>query len=278
MDFSLNLKRATALAGVAACAALPGVASSQSAQGWDSGKWRFAASLYAYLPDIGGSLAVPFNSSGGASIDVDADTIVGNLNFTVMGSFDAHYGRWGFFTDLIYLDVSGDASQTRDFSIGQSPTSVTADLGLDLKGTLWTLAGEYLLVKDGPLTLDGLVGARMFDVKPKITYSFNGDISSLPVPGRSGSQEVSMTKWDGVVGLKGRYTFGDAGKWNVPFYVDVGTGESDLTWQAAAGIAYSFGWGDVVAMWRHLDYNFKSGAPIKDMNFNGPMVGALFKW
>jgi hypothetical protein len=41
------------------------------------------------------------------------------------------------------------------------------------------------------------------------------------------------------VGVKGRYTFGDDGKWFVPFYLDVGTGQSQLTWQISSGLGYS---------------------------------------
>ena len=45
----------------------------------------------------------------------------------------------------------------------------------------------------------------------------------------------------------------------MPFYLDVGTGQSDRTTQAAVGLAYAFNWGDIDAMWRYLDYNLKSG-------------------
>jgi len=64
----------------------------------------------------------------------------------------------------------------------------------------------------------------------------------------------------------------------VPFYLDVGTGQSDLTWQVAAGVGYSFQWGEVLAMWRYLDYNFKSGSDLEELNFNGAMLGVTFRW
>jgi hypothetical protein len=31
-------------------------------------------------------------------------------------------------------------------------------------------------------------------------------------------------------------------------------------------------------MWRYVDYNFKSDKALQDMNFNGPMFGATFRW
>ncbi len=41
------------------------------------------------------------------------------------------------------------------------------------------------------------------------------------------------------------YIFGAGHAWSVPYYLDVGTGDSDLTWQGLLGLAYSFGWGDL---------------------------------
>ena len=64
----------------------------------------------------------------------------------------------------------------------------------------------------------------------------------------------------------------------MPYYLDVGTGQSQLTWQAAAGVGYRFGWGDVSAMWRYMDYNMKSGKPIESLNLNGPLIAATFRW
>ena len=64
----------------------------------------------------------------------------------------------------------------------------------------------------------------------------------------------------------------------MPFYVDVGTGDSDVTWQAQLGVAYAFGWGDIDFRWRYLGYDLKSNPAIEDMSFNGPAIGAVFRW
>ena len=62
------------------------------------------------------------------------------------------------------------------------------------------------------------------------------------------------------------------------YYFDIGTGDSDLTWQAELGLTYSFGWGDIGVAWRYLEYDLESDGPIVDLNFNGPAVGAIFRW
>jgi len=70
----------------------------------------------------------------------------------------------------------------------------------------------------------------------------------------------------------------DERKWFVPFYLDVGTGQTKLTWQGAAGVGYVFNWGEVVALYRYLDYENKSGKQIENLNMGGPMVGVTFRW
>jgi hypothetical protein len=54
--------------------------------------------------------------------------------------------------------------------------------------------------------------------------------------------------------------------------------QSKLTWQAAAGVGYSFSWGEVSLLWRYLAYEMKSDKPTHDLSFNGPMLGATFSF
>jgi hypothetical protein len=48
----------------------------------------------------------------------------------------------------------------------------------------------------------------------------------------------------------------------VPYYLDVGTGESDFTWQAMTGLGYSWKSVDVNAAWRYLDYDVGDSKPL----------------
>jgi len=241
--------------------------------------WQYSLSVYGYLPSLSGSTSAPAGT-GGASINVSANKIIDKLKFTFMGSLDAHNGRWGFFTDLIYLDLGGSKYRSRYFAIGEVglPAGTTADLGLNLEGSIWTSAGEYRVVSNPVLTLDLLAGARMLRLRQTLSWNIAGDRGPVATAARVGSVEHSETLWDGIVGAKGRYALGSSGKWSLPFYVDVGTGESRLTWQAAGGISYAYAWGELSAMWRYLAYDMKSGKALKDLNFNGPLFGATFRW
>ncbi|MGB5709116.1 MAG: hypothetical protein WBM41_20080 [Arenicellales bacterium] len=66
------------------------------------------------------------------------------------------------------------------------------------------------------------------------------------------------------------------GKWYIPYYLDVGAGQSDLTWQVIAGAARQFNWGDLTFAYRHLEWDLPSDIPIKDISFSGPIIQA--KW
>jgi len=46
---------------------------------------------------------------------------------TFVGALDVHNGRWGMFTDAIYMDVGGTKSQTHYFSIGSITTGRSHD-------------------------------------------------------------------------------------------------------------------------------------------------------
>ncbi len=242
-------------------------------------KWTFQAIVYGYLPDLGGTTKFP-ERTGASSINVNIDQILSNLNFTIMGELEARKGRWGMFTDLIYLDVGGDKSNTREFTVGGHaiPSSATANLNLDLKGLLWTVAGEYAAINEKSTLLYVFGGARLLDLDQKLSYNLSVDVGPFAGSGRSGSSDVSFSYWDAIVGVKGKVAFGERGEWFVPYYADIGTGQSDLTYQLFGGIGYSFSWGSVLAGWRYLDYNFKSSSAVETLNFNGPMIGVAFGW
>jgi hypothetical protein len=281
MMYSHSLRGAMAALCFAAGALLPAVANAQSApSGGLAEKWMFTATIYGWVPKIDGTVNFP-EDRGSTGIHASMSDVLNHLRMTFQGTLDAHNGRWGMFTDIVYVDVAGVKSRERDFSIGNVgiPATATADLDLTIKALVWTLAGEYRIASDAAWTVDAMGGARMLQMKPRLGYSITGDIGPIVLPGgRSGSKQVDETVWDGIVGVKGRYAFGDDRKWFAPFYLDVGTGQTQLTWQISGGIGYNFDWGSAFAMWRYLDYNFQSGKALTDITMNGPMLGVAFRW
>ena len=262
-----------ALLGIAA-ALCPASAGAQDAE-----RWQFTGSLNLFLPTVSGSSSFPAES-GGSSASVDIDKVLESLQFAFMGSLDAHKGPWGAFTDVIYLDLGKSESGTRSLALGgvELPAGVTANTNYDLTGWSWTLGAEWRAVAKPDYSLDLIAGARLLDVKQKLNWTLTGNVGSVALPDRTGARESHLTNWDAIIGVKGRYTFGETRKWFIPYYLDIGTGNSDMTTQAFAGVGYSFSWGEIVCSWRYLGYNMRSGEGLQDLSFNGPMLSAVFHW
>jgi hypothetical protein len=241
--------------------------------------WQFGVSVYGWFPDITGTTAFE-QPGGGSDFEIDIEDILKNLEFTLMGTFDVRKGRWGILTDLIYMDVGASKSGTRDASLRRRglPVNAAADIDLDLESWVWTLAGYYRAIDQPGLKLDVLLGARYLDVEQKVEWDITGNVGQIAVNDRKGEAKASLSNWDALIGTRGRFAFGANYAWFVPYYLDVGAGDSDFTWQGFAGIGYAFRWGEVVAVWRYLYYDLPSSKAIEDMSFSGPLIGVTFRW
>ncbi len=96
--------------------------------------WQWRASIYGWLPSIGGLTSFP-TGGGGSSIDVDSDAVIDALEMVFMGSLEARKGRWGAFTDVVYVDLGASKSGSRDFRVGQAglPAGVSVDANLNIE-------------------------------------------------------------------------------------------------------------------------------------------------
>jgi hypothetical protein len=245
----------------------------------ESGSWQFGASIYGWFPDIAGQSS--FSKPGSSNdFEIGIENILDNLEFTLMGMFDARKGRWGFLVDGIYMDVGNSKTGTRQASIGGIPLPITAtaDVNLDLESWIWTAAGYYRVVDQPGGTLDLVAGGRYLDVEQTVSWNITGTVGPIPPSDLSGAATASLTNWDAIIGVRGRFSFGAQKAWFVPYYLDIGAGDSDFTWQGIVGLGYAFRWIDIVAAWRYLYYDLPSGKPIKDISFNGPAVGVTFRW
>ena len=263
-----------AVAALAWAALLPIHAFAQSAS-----DWQFQASIYAYFPTISGNTTYP-PQNGGSSLSLDSDAILDSLESAFMGSFEARRGQWGGLIDVIYMDLGNSKANSQSLTVGGTglPAGTSANLDYGLKGSVWTLAGTYRAVADRNTTLDVLAGARVLDIQTNLNWQLSGNVGAFALPDRAGARETSGQNWDAIIGVKGRFGLAQDGKWFVPYYLDMGTGESSFTWQAMTGVGYSFTWGDISAAWRYTDYRMKSGSPVDSLTLSGPAIAATFRW
>ena len=206
--------------------------------------WQFEAAPYMWAAGIGGTTA------SGGDIDIGFSDIWDNLDMALMGKFGARKGKWSILTDVIYLDVEADSG------------------GIDLGLQSWivTPAVGYNLIQEENLALDIVGGARFLWMKSTL------DLTGIGGPRLSDSGNV----WDGIVGLKGEVNL--AKHWSIPFYLDVGTGDSDLTWQAIGGLAYKLKKFDALVGYRYLEWDFDDNDVFDDMNISGPYAGLKLRF
>ena len=240
-------------------AAPASVAAAESAQGDD---WQYAATLYFWGAGIDGETA------RGSDVNVNFKTLLDNLNMAFMGAFEARKGKWSMLADVIYLNVGANNS-------ARVPVPVAPDVNIDVNASVettgWVLdfIGGYNLWQTPEASLDVLAGARYLDLK----LDFSLGLAAGPYA-REGDRSASDSVWDGVIGVKGHFDLNP--DVFVPYYVDVGTGQSDLTWQASAGLAYRFNWGDVSLQYRYIKWEFGSDSPLDNISFGGPLLAARF--
>ncbi|MGO2132832.1 MAG: hypothetical protein ACTH3D_08025 [Halomonas sp.] len=231
--------------------------------------------LYAYLPAVRGQMSFPSRALS-PSFAVSQQEILSDLNLAFMGTVRAHKGDWGILADIFHANLSDSTKVTRDVKVRGIPIkNATANLDLDSKTSLLTLAGTYALT-DTPRNVTRLVaGTRVLDTRQKLDWNLSGTVPGLGTVEHDGHSAINQTVWDGIVGVTGQARFGNNLRWFAPYHLDVGAGGSRLTGQALAGIGYSYPWGGLTATWRYIGYDFKSGNAISSLSFNGPAVGVV---
>jgi hypothetical protein len=249
--------------------------------------WQFAITPYLWLPNIDGTLKynIPPGASGSPEVKAGSNDYLENLDFAIMINAEVRKARWSVFTDVIYLDFSNEKSNVKsiDFvNTGRNAVSSSIDAGTQtsLKGAVWTLAGGYSVLQGDLGRLELLAGFRYFGLKASTDWQLTATVTG-PGPGmvfpRSGSISKREDLWDGVIGLRGRLNLGGS-KFYLPYYLDVGTGSSEVTWEGVVGLGYGFKWVDIVLAYRHLYYDMDDDNLVQDMRFSGPALGLTFRF
>ncbi|MEC5396702.1 hypothetical protein [Uliginosibacterium sp. H1] len=263
---------AVAALALTALATAPAHAQTKAA---DPDAWHWEAAIYLYLPVVSGSTSFP-TGGGGSNIDVGPVDYTDALQAAFMGQIEARKGRWGAWSDLVYYSFQGDRLGASDFTVGRRTISTSSELSVGLDATIWTIAGTYALQAPANLPTSLVFGTRMLNISETLDWRFDSSVPQLS--GTSSSSSARQINWDAVVGVKGQYRFGNNQRWSMPYYADVGTGESRLTWQLSAGLGYRFGWGTLFGSWRHIAYEMKSGNAVETLEASGPLLGASFQW
>lgn len=256
-----------------------GAASGAGVDRYD-GQWHYSLTPYAWFPNINQRLQFNTPLGGGKRVDVEVkpDSYLSNLEFALMGTFEARKGDWALAMDLIYNDFSDQEGKIKTVRgpRGHESLPINVSLNVDIQALIWTGIGSYTLARSSAGTLDVFGGVRYLGLETSTDLSFSGPDGVL---GRSGDTSDRINVWDGIVGVRGAMELGDGGDWFLPYYLDIGAGNySNWTWQGWTGIGYRFNWGDVVLAYRNLSYSMSGDKVVEDLRMAGPALGATFRW
>lgn len=238
--------------------------------------WNFDITVYGYLPTMRGSTTFP-NGNAGPNIKINQEDILSHLNFASMSILNVRKGRWGAYADIFYASLSDKVTASHEFEVSNisEPIDMRGDFGLSSQTMLLTMAGTYRLTSESNYKVNMLAGARLNYMSQSLDWRLASP--SDPSFNLSGYSKIKERYWDGIIGVAGEWQpISNDPHFFIPFYADIGTGNSHLTSQILAGAGYKFRWGEVSAAWRHIDYQFKSGNLLHSLSFSGPMVGVTF--
>ena len=236
--------------------------------------WSFNLGAYLWLPTMNGTLnyALPKGIAGTADVSVDAGDYFSKLNFAALMAAEIRYENFSLITDLVHMDIGADSSRLRSVDVRGLPsnplsTSTNSNADTNLKALIITMAGGYT--------------AAYFGAELRTDYALSADITgpgghgvALARNGRlSGSQDI----WNGIIGIRGRLRLGEGGFF-LPYYLDLGTGDSSLTSLMFGGIGYQTGSVGVHLGYRYLSFDQKGSSLVQDLSMQGAYLALNYSF
>lgn len=219
--------------------------------------WQNEILIYGWYAGINGDVVLPTGTELEAT--VDTSDIIDNLQMVLMGGYEGRIGKWSVLADVVYMDVGNTVD---------GPFSTVAAVGVDIQS--WVVGGavgyDVLQSKYGLLSVLGGARYLALDVETKLDYFGTTALA------KSGSDHL----WDAVIGMRGFIRVTD--NWYLPYYADIGGGDSDLTYQLFAGVGYRYSWGDIRFGYKYLHYDLGDDKLMHDLSLSGPALGIAFRF
>ena len=228
-----------------------------------SSEWKKTFEVYGWLPNI------YITTAEQDHITLTLGDLISNLKFLAMLDFGAQKDKWSMGADVIYMHIGGSGETIKSGPIGD-PTDI--DVSVSMRAVISTFGGGYQFFGDNRHELHGVFGARYLYIKLPIEVDVDAAI------GPEGGKKVILggDNWDGIVGLRGKTDIND--RWYTNYYADIGTGQSDLTWQAKVGFGYHFNKFTGTFGFRYMRWNFDSSSELDNLRVIGPYLGARWTW
>ena len=229
-----------------------------SSQTTSSEEWEFTVTPYVFFAGLKGTIGVQGQT---ASVNARFPDIFRNLDFALMGTFEARKGNWLILTDAMYMSLSGKRV---------TPSPFFSDIDVEVKETIIDPEIGYRVVKRERGSIDLLAGVRIWHVKPHLTFQPR----ILPLV----DVEESKNWADPVIGARGTANLSPrvfvTGRFDVGGF---GVG-SDFTGQAFGGAGFQVKPRiALVGGYRYLRADYVDEGFVFKTAMNGIVLGAKFK-
>lgn len=223
------------------------------------GGWTVTIAPYFWMAGLSGETS----QFGLPTVDLDSDfgDILSNLDFAFMAAGEARNGRFSVIGDVIYTKLGADAS---------TPGGILAtDVDVTSESFSGLLGLGYAVIDSPQGHLDVVGGVKVWSVDT--TISFTGGLLA-------GVERSDSATWvDGMVGLRGKYSF------TPEIYLTgwglVGGGGADIDWDVALGLGYDFN--DRVSAivgYRALGVDYREDGFVFDAVQQGPILGLAIRF
>ncbi len=283
---------ATVMAGIIAVGGTSGARAQQPTSMWQpaaaTSGWSFEVAPYVWFASIHSN--INFNlppALGGtvsASPSIGFGDLISHTNLAFMGTADVRYDKFSLLTDIVWLNAGGVPSQFKSITFTNHPAipitaSANSSQGLKANTEIWTLAGGYTALQGPWGNVDLIAGFRLAAMSSRMNYSLGitiaGPLGNGATFGGVGGISASGSWMNGIAGVRGSIRVADTAFF-VPYYFDIGTGASHLTWQISSGVGYHASLADVSLTYRYL--SFSQSSPIQDFSIRGPLLAATFRF
>lgn len=240
------------------------------------GDWNFGLEIYGWLPDI------EITTQSGTEIDLTLSDILDNLDFTLQGTVFASKGDWTMFADGVYLGLGLTDNISSSEPIGNfGRVDIQVEADIDQDAFISTFGAGYKFYESQSTKISAIGGLRYLYIDLEVDAKLEGN-QSVEILGREFSRQFedrleadgSGSNWDAVIGLQGETKIND--DWTFLYYGDIGTGESDYTWQASVGVSYAFENFDLTLRYRYMDFQFEENDVLDELTVYGPQIGIAF--
>ena len=224
--------------------------------------WHFVVAPYFWGSGISGSVSI--GNFVTVPIDASFSDILENFDFGLMGRFEGRKGRFGFSTDLLYINLGAPVLGN---VAGQLEASV------DVRQVIFEGVGSYRAYHggrtDNPAFVDVLAGARYYGTKTRLQSSLE-------------DSEARTINWvDAVAGIRFHAPLG--ARFSLLGRGDIAGFGSELTWTLEGDLAARLGERWLVgAGWRHMDIEYDKSDSDRhtrfDIAYDGPRLWLAYSW